>query len=215
MNYVTDDTMNAYLRSVQPMYDGVLGEIQKEAIAAEVPIVPPEVARLLSVLLTMQKPKNILEIGTAVAFSAGLMCRYLPEEGTVTTIDRYEVMLKDARVNIKRMGLEDKIKILEGDAADILQTLEGPYDVIFMDAAKGQYIHWLPDILRLLSTGGVLVSYNVLQDGDIIESRFAVERRNRTIHARMREYLYTLTHMPEFQTSVVPIGDGVALSVKR
>ena len=120
MNYVTDDTMNAYLRSVQPMYDGVLGEIQKEAIAAEVPIVPPEVARLLSVLLTMQKPKNILEIGTAVAFSAGLMCRYLPEEGTVTTIDRYEVMLKDARVNIKRMGLEDKIKILEGDAADIL-----------------------------------------------------------------------------------------------
>ena len=96
MNYVTDDTMNAYLRSVQPMYDGVLGEIQKEAIAAEVPIVPPEVARLLSVLLTMQKPKNILEIGTAVAFSAGLMCRYLPEEGTVTTIDRYEVMLKDS-----------------------------------------------------------------------------------------------------------------------
>ena len=139
MNYVTDDTMNAYLRSVQPMYDGVLGEIQQEAIAAEVPIVPPEVARLLSVLLTMQKPKNILEIGTAVAFSAGLMCCYLPEEGTVTTIDRYEVMLKDARVNIKRMGLEDKIKILEGDAADILPTLEGPYDVIFMDAAKGQY----------------------------------------------------------------------------
>ena len=215
MNYVTDDTMNAYLRSVQPMYDGVLGEIQKEAIAAEVPIVPPEVARLLSVLLTMQKPKNILEIGTAVAFSAGLMCRYLPEEGTVTTIDRYEVMLKDARVNIKRMGLEDKIKILEGDAADILPTLEGPYDVIFMDAAKGQYIHWLPDILRLLSANGVLFSDNVLQDGDIIESRFAVERRNRTIHARMREYLYTLTHMPELQTSVVPIGDGVALSVKR
>ena len=215
MNYVTDDTMNAYLRSVQPMYDGVLGEIQKEAIAAEVPIVPPEVARLLSVLLTMQKPKNILEIGTAVAFSAGLMCRYLPEEGTVTTIDRYEVMLKDARANIKRMGLEDKIKILEGDAADILPTLEGPYDVIFMDAAKGQYIHWLPDILRLLSANGVLFSDNVLQDGDIIESRFAVERRNRTIHARMREYLYTLTHMPEFQTSVVPIGDGVALSVKR
>ena len=215
MNYVTDDTMNAYLRSVQPMYDGVLGEIQKEAIAAEVPIVPPEVARLLSVLLTMQKPKNILEIGTAVAFSAGLMCRYLPEEGTVTTIDRYEVMLKDARVNIKRMDLEDKIKILEGDAADILPTLEGPYDVIFMDAAKGQYIHWLPDILRLLSANGVLFSDNVLQDGDIIESRFAVERRNRTIHARMREYLYTLTHMSELQTSVVPIGDGVALSVKR
>ena len=214
MNYVTDDTMNAYLRSVQPMYDGVLGEIQKEAIAAEVPIVPPEVARLLSVLLTMQKPKNILEIGTAVAFSAGLMCRYLPEEGTVTTIDRYEVMLKDARVNIKRMGLEDKIKILEGDAADILPTLEGPYDVIFMDAAKGQYIHWLPMILRLLSDGGILFSDNVLQDGDVVQSRYAVERRDPTIHARMREYLYTLKHMEELETSIIPIGDGAAISVK-
>lgn len=213
MNYVTDDTMNAYLRSVQPMYDGVLGEIQKEAIAAEVPIVPPEVARLLSVLLTMQKPKNILEIGTAVAFSAGLMCRYLPEEGTVTTIDRYEVMLKDARVNIKRMGLEDKIKILEGDAADILQTLEGPYDVIFMDAAKGQYIHFLEDVMRLLAPEGLLVSDNVLQDGDIIESRFAVTRRNRTIHKRMREYLYCLTHHPRLTTSVLTVGDGVAVSV--
>ncbi len=135
MNYVTDDTMNAYLRTVQPMYDGVLGEIQREAIAAEVPIIPLETARLLSVLLTMQKPKHILEIGTAVGFSAGLMCRYLPEDGTVTTIDRFEVMLKDARVNIKRMGLEDKIKILEGDAANILPTLEVPYDVIFLYAA--------------------------------------------------------------------------------
>ena len=104
---------------------------------------------------------------------------------------------------------------MEGDAAELLKTLEAPFDFIFMDAAKGQYIHWLPDILRLLSANGVLFSDNVLQDGDIIESRFAVERRNRTIHARMREYLYTLTHMPELQTSVVPIGDGVALSVKR
>ena len=112
-------------------------------------------------------------------------------------------------------GLSDRITLLEGDAGEILKKLDGSFDFIFMDAAKGQYIHWLPDILRLLSTGGVLFSDNVLQDGDIIESRFAVERRNRTIHARMREYLYTLTHMPEFQTSVVPIGDGVALSVKR
>ena len=125
MNYVTDDTMNAYLRTVQPLFDGVLGEIQREAMAADVPIVPPEVARFISVLLTMQKPKHILEIGTAVAFSAGMMCQFLPEDGTVTTIDRFEVMLKDARVNIKRMGLEDKIKILEGDAANILPTLEG------------------------------------------------------------------------------------------
>ncbi len=167
MNYVTDDTMNAYLRTVQPMYDGVLGEIQREAIAAEVPIIPLETARLLSVLLTMQKPKHILEIGTAVGFSAGLMCRYLPEDGTVTTIDRFEVMLKDARVNIKRMGLENKIKILEGDAANILPTLEGPYDVIFLDAAKGQYGNFLPHCLRLLPVGGLLIVDDVLQGGTL------------------------------------------------
>ena len=214
MNYVTDDTMNAYLRTVQPMYDGVLGEIQREAIAAEVPIIPLETARLLSVLLTMQKPKHILEIGTAVGFSAGLMCCYLPEDGTVTTIDRFEVMLKDARVNIKRMGLEDKIKILEGDAANILPTLEGPYDVIFLDAAKGQYINYMPEAIRLLSEEGVLVSDNVLQDGDIIESRFAVQRRNRTIHSRMREYLYELKHDERLETAIIPLGDGVAISRK-
>ena len=215
MNYVTDDTMNAYLRSVQPMYDGVLGEIQKEAIAAELPIVPPEVARLLSVLLTMQKPKNILEIGTAVAFSAGLMCRYLPEEGTVTTIDRYEVMLKDARVNIKRMGLEDKIKILEGDAADILPTLEGPYDVIFMDAAKGQYQAFLPHCLRLLPVGGLLIVDDVLQGGTIAQTRFSVPRRQRTIHKRLRNFLWEITHHDALETSIIPIGDGVALCYKK
>ena len=196
MNYVTDDTMNAYLRSVQPMYDGVLGEIQKEAIAAEVPIVPPEVARLLSVLLTMQKPKNILEIGTAVAFSAGLM-------------------LKDARVNIKRMGLEDKIKILEGDAADILPTLEGPYDVIFMDAAKGQYQAFLPHCLRLLPIGGLLIVDDVLQGGTIAQTRFSVPRRQRTIHKRLRNFLWEITHHDALETSIIPIGDGVALCYKK
>ena len=151
MNYVTDDTLNTYLRTVQPMYDGVLGEIQREAIAAEVPIIPLETARLLSVLLSMQKPKHILEIGTAVAFSAGLMCRYLPPDGTLTTIDRFEVMLQDARTNIKRMGLEHQIQLLEGDAADILPTLQGPYDVIFLDAAKGQYSNFFAALFTVVT----------------------------------------------------------------
>ena len=105
--------------------------------------------------------------------------------------------------------------MLEGDAEEILNGLKGPFDFIFMDAAKGQYIHWLPVILRLLAEGGILFSDNVLQDGDIVESRYAVERRNRTIHSRMREYLYTLTHMEELETSVIPIGDGVTISVLK
>lgn len=214
MNYVTDDTMNTFLRTLQPSYDGVLGEIQKEANETNVPIVPHEVARLLSVLLTMKKPKHILEIGTAVGFSSGLMSRYLQEGGTITTIDRFEVMLKDARVNIKRMGLEDTITILEGDAADILPTLTGPYDVIFLDAAKGQYSSFLPHCLRLMPIGGLFIVDDVLQGGTIAQTRFSVPRRQRTIHKRLRTFLWDITHMEGLETSIIPIGDGVALCYK-
>ncbi|WP_313528002.1 O-methyltransferase [Anaerotignum sp.] len=214
MNYVTDETMNTFLRTIQPMYDGVLGEIQREANAANVPIVPLETARLISVLLTMKRPKHILEIGTAVGFSAGLMSRYLQPGGTVTTIDRFEVMLKDARPNIKRMGLEDTITILEGDAADILPTLEGPYDVIFLDAAKGQYSSFLPHCLRLMPVGGILIVDDVLQGGTIAQTRYSVPRRQRTIHKRLRTFLWDITHNEALETSIIPIGDGMALCYK-
>lgn len=214
MNYVTEDYLNSYLRTVQPLYDGVLGEIQKEATKANVPIIPHETARLLSVLLSMKQPKNILEIGTAVAFSAGLLCRYLQPGGKVTTIDRYEIMLKDARNNIKRMGLEDKIELLEGDAVDILPTLQGPYDVIFLDAAKAQYSHFLPYCLKLLPVGGLLIVDDVLQGGGIAQSRFSVPRRQRTIHKRMRNFLWDITHNECLESSIVPIGDGMALCYK-
>lgn len=214
MNYVTDDTMNTFLRTIQPMYDGVLGEIQREANAANVPIVPLETARLISVLLTMKQPKYILEIGTAVGFSAGLMSRYLQPGGKITTIDRFEVMLKDARPNIKRMGLEDTITILEGDAADILPTLDGPYDVIFLDAAKGQYSSFLPHCLRLLPVGGILIVDDVLQGGSIAQTRYSVPRRQRTIHKRLRSFLWEITHNEALETSIIPIGDGMALCYK-
>ena len=117
--------------------------------------------------------------------------------------------------NFRRAGRESQIELIEGDASEVLKTLEGSYDFVFMDAAKGQYIHYLPSVLRLLAEGGCLVSDNVMQDGDVIESRFAVERRNRTIHARMRDYLYELKHNEELVTSIIPLGDGVAVSVKQ
>lgn len=119
-----------------------------------------------------------------------------------------------ARENFRRYGRENRITLLEGDATEILKELDGSYDMIFMDAAKGQYIHFLSEVLRLLAPGGILISDNVLQDGDIIESRFAVTRRNRTIHARMREYLYVLTHTAGLKTVILPVGDGVALTTQ-
>lgn len=214
MNYVTDDYINNFLRMIQPHYDGVLGMIEREAREADVPIIPHETARLLSVLLTMKKPKNILEVGTAVGFSAGLMTRYLEEGGKVTTIDRFEVMLKDARANIKRMGLEDKIEIIEGDAADVLPELTGPYDVIFLDAAKGQYSAFMPHCIRLLPVGGLLLVDDVLQGGTIAKTRFSVPRRQRTIHKRLRNFLWDISHTDVLTSAIVPIGDGLAVCVK-
>ena len=160
---------------------------------------------------------RVLEVGTAVGFSALLMSEYVPEECAITTIEKFmrrEYRSQD-KIFLSVQEKRRKITLLEGDAMDVLKTLEGPYDFIFMDAAKGQYIHYLPEILRLLAKGGILVSDNVMQDGDVIESRFAVERRDRTIHARMREYLYELKHNDALVTSIIPLGDGVALSVKK
>lgn len=163
----------------------------------------------------MKQPSRILEIGTAIGFSALLMSEYMPKDGRITTIEKYEKRIPIARENFRRAGKEGQITLMEGDALEVMRTLDEPYNLIFMDAAKGQYIHYLPEAVRLLSDGGVLISDNVLQDGDVIESRFAVERRNRTIHSRMREYLYELKHHGQLTTSILPLGDGVAISVKK
>ena len=179
------------------------------------PIIRTQMQSLMKFLLAMHKPESILEVGCAIGFSALLMSEYAPAGCKITTIEKYEKRIPIARENFKRAGREDSITLLEGDAADVLKELTGTYDLIFMDAAKGQYIHFLPDILRLMPEGGLLVSDNVLQDGDIIESRFAVTRRNRTIHSRMRDYLYELKHHPQLETVILPVGDGVTLSVKQ
>ena len=208
------DRITQYIHSLDRGHGAFCDQIAKTARAGRVPVIRKETAVFLQTMVASKQPKHILEVGTAVGYSALLMAQVMPEGTDIITIEKYEPRIPVARENFEKAGMSDRITLLEGDAGAILKELDGPFDFIFMDAAKGQYIHWLPDIIRLLSPGGVLFSDNVLQDGDIIESRFAVERRNRTSHARMREYLYTLTHMPEFQTSVIPIGDGVALSVK-
>ena len=212
---IVDERLVTYLHSLETENSEILEQIEKEAIESYVPIIRKEMQSFLKVLLRIKRPQRILEVGTAVGFSSILMSEYVPKSSKITTIENYEKRIPIARENFRRAGKEEQITLIEGDAMEVLRTLEGPYDFIFMDAAKGQYIAYLPEVLRVLAPEGILVSDNVLQEGEIIESRFAVERRDRTIHSRMREYLYTLKHHSELETSVIPLGDGVAFSVKK
>ena len=212
---IVNDRITDYLHSLESSQGVLLDTIEEEAVRAYVPIIRRETASLLKTLTAALKPQHILEIGTAVGYSALLMCRAMPETGHITTIEKYGKRIPVARENFKRAGEEGRITLLEGDADGLLAQLEGrSFDLVFMDAAKGQYLNWLPALLKLMPVGSVLISDNVLQDGDIVESRFAVQRRNRTIHSRMREYLHTLKHMEEFETAVVPVGDGITISTR-
>ena len=212
---ITDERLTTFINSLESRDLPILEEIEQEALDANVPIIRKETQSFLKVLLQIHRPMRILDAGTAVGFSALLMNAYAPEGCHITTIENYEKRIPIARENFRRAGKEEAITLVEGDALEVMKGLEGPFDLIFMDAAKGQYIHYMPEAIRLLRKGGLLVSDNVLQDGDILESRFAVERRNRTIHSRMREYLYELKHDERLLTSIVPLGDGIALSVKQ
>ena len=211
---IVDERLVTYINSLDTGNTKVLDEIEREALDSYVPIIRKEMQSFLKLLLAMKRPARILEVGTAVGFSAILMAEFNPVECEIVTIENYEKRIPIARANFVRAQKEKQITLIEGDAAEVLKTLEEPFDFIFMDAAKGQYIHFMPEIMRLLKTGGTLVSDNVLQDGDIIESHYVVTRRNRTIYKRMREYLYALTHDEHLRTSVLPVGDGVTVSEK-
>jgi len=212
---IVNERIVAYINSLDIGNSDVCNEIEKQAIADRVPIIRKEMGNLLKVLIALKQPSRILEIGAAVGYSSILMSENMSDNCMITTIENYEKRIPIAKANFNKAGKEDVITLLEGDAIEVMSGLEPGFDFIFMDAAKGQYINFLPEVMRLLAPGGLLISDNVLQEGDIVESRYGVTRRNRTIHTRMREYLYTITHMDELITSVVPIGDGITLSVKK
>ena len=212
---IVDERMTTFINSLDAGNTPFLNQIEEEAIKTNVPIIRTDMQSFMKFLLAASQPMQILEVGAAIGFSALLMSTYAPEGCHITTIENYEKRIPIARENIARAGKEKEITLLEGDAQEILPTLNESYDLIFMDAAKGQYLAFLPEVLRLLKPGGLLVSDNVLQDGDIIESRYAVIRRNRTIHSRMRDYLYELKHHPELTTAILPVGNGVAVCTKR
>lgn len=212
---IVEERMRTYINSLDMGNTPFLEKLEQDALASGVPIIRKEMQSFIKVLLALRAPKRILEVGTAVGFSTLLMCEYNPCQAEIVTIENYEKRISLARDNFIRAGREKQITLLEGDAGEILKELTEPFDLIFMDAAKGQYIHWLPDVMRLMRKGAVLVSDNVLQEGDIIQSHYLVERRNRTIYKRMREYLYELKHNPKLLTTILPLGDGVTVSVKQ
>lgn len=212
---IVDERMEAFINSLDRGNASYLNEIEHFAKRTDVPIIRTHMQSLLKFLLAAHKPERILEVGTAIGFSALLMLEYAPADCRITTIEKYEKRIPIAKENFRKYDTGHRITLLEGDATELLKELTGSYDMIFMDAAKGQYIHFLPDVLRLLDKGGLLVSDNVLQDGNIIESRYAVTRRDRTIHSRMRDYLYELKHNEQLETVILPVGDGVTLSTKK
>ena len=210
-----DERMITFINSFDKANSDFLEELEQEAKRDLVPIIRKDMQNLLRFLLRLQRPVNILEVGSAIGFSAILMGENTPENCHITTIEKYEKRIPLALENFAAAGMRERITLLEGDAGDILKELEPGYDFIFMDAAKAQYLGYLPELLRLLTPGGMLVSDNVLQDGDVCESRFAVTRRNRTIHSRMRQYLYEIKNHPQLDSVILTVGDGVTISVKK
>ncbi len=215
---ITDERLSTYIESLSWDIPEYLREVEKSAIVEGVPIIRRQMQSLLGFILRISKPHAILEIGTAVGFSSMLMSEFVPKETVIDTIEKVPIRIEAAKKNFKRFGLEGRINLFEGDAADVLKSFANTgriYDFVFMDAAKGQYMNFLESVLKMLDNGGVIITDNVLQDGDIIQSRYAVTRRNRTIHGRMRKYLHYLTHSDSLDTIILPVGDGVAVSIYK
>ncbi|MBH1939772.1 O-methyltransferase [Mobilitalea sibirica] len=216
---IVDERITAYINSLDKELKKELLDLEKEALVNHVPIIKKETQGFLRFLLCMKQPKRILEVGTAIGFSALFMSEYTVDDCKITTIEKVKMRLVEAEKNFSNpiFSHKDKIKLLKGDASEVLKELVSKnlkYDFIFLDAAKAQYMNFLPDLMKLLDKQGVLITDNVLQDGTVTNSRYSVTRRDRTIHARMREYLYEITHMEELETTILPVGDGVSISYR-
>ncbi len=211
---VKDEIVN-YINKVQPITNDAIGELQKYAYENDVPIIDQETARFLGVLLDMKRPKRILEIGCAIGFSSIFMTKYLADGGKITTIDRFEVMIRQARENFEKFNVQDKIELIEGDAVEVLDQLDESFDVIFLDAGKGQYINMLENCIRLLNSGGLLIADDIFQNGKIVADIETIEKRQRTIHRRMNSFIETINNDERLNSSLIPIADGVLIAVKK
>lgn len=212
---IVNNRIEEYICSLDEGLPEYLLEIEKEALEDSVPIIKRPTQNLIRFILRHNNIKKVLEVGTAVGFSSIFMTEYMGKDCKIITIENMESRIKKAHENIKKTGRESMIYMIEGDATVELSKINETFDMIFIDAAKGQYNSYFNDIISKLRPGGILLSDNVLQDGDIVNSRYAVTRRNRTIHSRMREYLYMITHNDVVDSIILPVGDGVAISIKK
>lgn len=213
-----DERIEIFFDTLRPEFPEYIGNLEKEALRDEVPVIRRGTRDLLRYLLRTKKPSRVLEVGTAIGYSALFMKECLPADSRIVTIEKVEMRLREARKNLKTYDPEGRIRLVEGDACEVLDRMAADgemYDFIFLDAAKGQYLKFLSPIIKMLEPGGILVSDNILHDQDILESRYAVTRRDRTIHSRMREYLFTITHMEGLETICLSLGDGVTVSTKQ
>ena len=214
MSNIVDNLVEQYIRKTLVKSTDLLEELENYASENNVPIVHKEVAELLKVMLKIQKPKRILEVGCAIGYSSILFAKSLDENCEIITVERNEDMIKTAKENIKRAGLENVITILEGDAVEKLKEVEGPFDMIFLDAAKGQYKLFYDMIIDKLKIDGVLISDNILYKGMVASDEYVI-RRKKTIVKRMRTYLDYICSCSYLDTSLIPMGDGVAISYKK
>ncbi|HGF7253350.1 TPA: O-methyltransferase [Enterococcus faecium] len=212
---VVKEELLDFMRTQQKKLPGELGKLEEEAHIAEVPVIPHETVVFLKFLLGQIQPERILEIGAAIGFSSSVMATTIGENAHVTTIDRFDVMIEKAKKNYERLGLTDKVTLLEGQAADILPELSGPYDFIFMDSAKSKYIEFLPECLRLLRKGGVLMVDDIFQGGTILLPDEEIPRGKRAIHRKLNEFLRVVMNHPDLTSTILPLGDGVILMTKE
>ncbi len=204
-----------FLDSLLMEGDPFLGQLRQDCQKRLIPIIRRETEYYLRWLLAQKRPVSILEIGTAVGYSSIYMASHTPDETTITSIEKSSKSVEEARENIVQAGFSQRITVIEDDALKwISQSTGENYDFIFLDGPKGQYEALVEDLVDCLSIGGILVADNILFDGDILESRYAVRRRDRTIHKRMREFLYRISHHPSLVSDILPIGDGLSISVK-
>ncbi len=212
---IVNERIVSYIHSLEKTNTPLLEEMERFAKETNVPIIRKEMEGFLRTMVEIKQPKRILELGCAIGYSAILMSEYMPKDCKITTIENYDKRIPIASEYINKSVRKADINLIFGDALEEVPKLEKGFDFVFMDAAKAQYINFLPPVLEVMNKGGILIADNVLQEGDLVESKFTVTRRNRTIHKRIREFLYEVKNNEQLTTSVIPIGDGITLSVKH